>query len=63
MFPKVAPLEISRGPLLTGVAGLQYKVCNATKTNSKSSFLKRIVFQKQKNTKNKSTTLPGKFIN
>ena len=31
MFRKKALLEISRGSLLTEVAGLQYTVCNATK--------------------------------
>ena len=40
MFQKVAFLEISRSPLLTGVAGLQYTVCNATKNELLTKFLK-----------------------
>ena len=40
MFRKVAFLEISRSPLLTGVAGLQYSVCNATKNELLTKFLK-----------------------
>ena len=40
MFRKVAFLEISRNPLLTGVAGLQYTVCNATKNELQTKFLK-----------------------
>ena len=40
MFQKVAFLEISRGPLLTGVAGLQCTVCNATKNELLTKFLK-----------------------
>ena len=39
MFRKVAFLEISRSPLLTGVAGLQYSVCNATKNKLLTKFL------------------------
>ena len=31
MFLIAAFLEIPRSPLLTGVAGLQYKICKATK--------------------------------
>ena len=31
MFLKTAFLEIPRSPLLTGVAGLQYKICEDTK--------------------------------
>ena len=31
MLLKAAFLEIPRSPLLTGVAGLQYKICKATK--------------------------------
>ena len=40
MFRKVAFLEISRSPLLTGVAGLQYSVCNATKNELLTKFHK-----------------------
>ena len=40
MFRKVAFLEISRNPLLTGVAGLQYRVCNATEKELQTKFLK-----------------------
>ena len=40
MFWKVAFLEISTSPLLTGVAGLQYSVCNATKNELLTKFLK-----------------------
>ena len=40
MFRKVAFLEISRSHLLTGVAGLQYSVCNATKNELLTKFLK-----------------------
>ena len=40
MFRKVAFPEISRNPLLTGVAGLQYTVCNATKNELQTKFLK-----------------------
>ena len=40
MFQKVAFLEISRSPLLTGVTGLQYTVCNATKNELLTKFLK-----------------------
>ena len=40
MFRKVAFLEISRRPLLTGVAGLQYSVCNATDNELLTKFLK-----------------------
>ena len=31
MLLKAAFLEIPRSPLLTGVAGLKYKICKATK--------------------------------
>ena len=40
MFQKVPFLEISRSPLLTGVAGLPYTVCNATKNELLTKFLK-----------------------
>ena len=40
MFRKVAFLEISRSFLLTGVAGLQYTVCNATKNELLTKFRK-----------------------
>ena len=43
MFQKVAFLEISRSPLLTGVAGLQYTVCNATKNELLTKFLKCVL--------------------
>ena len=36
----MAFLEISKSPLLTGVAGLQYTVCNATKNELLTKFLK-----------------------
>ena len=39
-FRKVALLEISKSPHLTGVAGLQYTVCNATKSDFLIKFLK-----------------------
>ena len=38
MFRKLALLEISRGPLLTRVAGLQYTFCNATKYELLTKF-------------------------
>ena len=40
MFRKVAFQEISRSPLLTGVAGLQYSICNATKNELLTKFPK-----------------------
>ena len=40
MFQKLAFLEISRSPLLTGVAGLHYTVCNATENKLLTKFLK-----------------------
>ena len=40
MLQKVALLEISRSPLLTGVAGLQYTVCNATRNELLTKFFK-----------------------
>ena len=40
MFRKMAFLEISRSPFLTGVAGLQHSVCNATKNKLLTKFLK-----------------------
>ena len=43
MFQKMAFLEISRSPLLTGVAGLQYSVCNITKSKLLIKFLKCIM--------------------
>ena len=41
LFRKVALVELSRCPLLTGIAGLQYTVCNATKNEllTKGIFL------------------------
>ena len=39
MFQKVPLLEITRSPLLTGVAGLQYTVCIATKNELRTKFL------------------------
>ena len=38
-FRKIAFLEISRSPLLTGVTGLPYSVCNATKNKLLTKFL------------------------
>ena len=43
MFRKMAFLEISRSPLLTGVAGLQYSVCNVTKSKLLIKFHKCIM--------------------
>ena len=43
MFQKVAFVEISRRYLLTGVAGLHYSVCNATKSELLTKFLKRVL--------------------
>ena len=40
MFRKVALLEISRSPLLTGITGLQCIVCNTTKNELLTKFLK-----------------------
>ena len=40
MLRKVAFLEISRSPLLIGNASLQYTVCNATKNELLTKFLK-----------------------
>ena len=40
MFQKMSFLEISKSPLLTRVAGLQYTVCNATKNELLTKFLK-----------------------
>ena len=40
MFRQVAFLEISRSPLLTGVAGLQHTICKATKNELLTKFLK-----------------------
>ena len=40
MFRKLTFLEISRSLLLTGVAGLQYSVCNATKNELLTKFFK-----------------------
>ena len=40
MFQKVTFLEISRSPLLKGVAGLQYSVYNATKNELLTKFFK-----------------------
>ena len=39
MFRKVAFQEITRSPLLTGVAGLQNTVCNAIKNEFLTKFL------------------------
>ena len=44
MFLKAAILEIPRSPLLTGVAGLQYKVCKATKNGKFSANVSLMVF-------------------
>ena len=41
MFRKMDFLEIARSPLSTGVAVLQYSVCNATKNELLTKFLKR----------------------
>ena len=38
MFRKAALLEISSSPLLTGVAGSQYTVCSATKSELRSAL-------------------------
>ena len=43
MFRKVTPLEISRSPLFIGVAGLQYTVCNATRNELLTKFLKGVL--------------------
>ena len=43
MFRKVAFIEISRRPLLTGVAGLQYSVYNATENELLTKFLKYVL--------------------
>ena len=40
MFQKMSFLEISKSPLLTRVAGLLYTVCNATKNELLTKFLK-----------------------
>ena len=40
MFRRVAFLEILRSTLLTGLEGLQYTVCNATKSELLTKFLK-----------------------
>ena len=40
MFRKVALLEISRSPLLTGVASLQSTVCKAPKSKHRTKSLK-----------------------
>ena len=40
MFRKVAFLEISKSPLLTEVASLQNSVCDATKNELLTKFLK-----------------------
>ena len=39
IFQKVAVLEISRSPLLIGVAGLQFTVCNNAKNGLLTTFL------------------------
>ena len=44
---KEAFLEILRSPLLTGVAGSQYTVCNATKNELLTKFLKRALKLKE----------------
>ena len=43
MFRKVTLLEISRSPLFIGVAGLQYTVCNATRNELLTKFLKGVL--------------------
>ena len=40
MFQNVVFLEISRSPLLTGVAGLPHSVCNTTKNELLTKFIK-----------------------
>ena len=43
MLRKVTFLEISRSLLFIGVAGLQYTVCNATRNELLSTFLKGVL--------------------
>ena len=43
MFRKVTLLEISRSLLVTGVAGLQYTVCNATRNSLLTKLLKGVL--------------------
>ena len=43
MLRKVTFLEISRSLLFIGVAGLQYTVCNATRNELLSTFLKDVL--------------------
>ena len=42
MFRKVTLLEILRSPLFIGVASLQYTVCNATRNELITKFLKDV---------------------
>ena len=46
-FRKVTLLEISRSPLFIGVAGLQYTVCNATRNELLTKFLKGVLKLKE----------------
>ena len=43
MFRKIAFLEISKGPLLTAVAGLQSTVFNGTKKGLLTKFVKDVL--------------------
>ena len=43
MFQKVTLLEISRSPLFIGVAGFQYTICNATRNELLTIFLKGVL--------------------
>ena len=43
MFRKVTYLEISRSPLFIGVSGFQYIVCNATRNELLTKFLKGVL--------------------
>ena len=58
MFRNVAFLEISRSFLLTGVAGLQYTVCNATKNELLTKFRKCAFKLKEISKKVISTVVP-----
>ena len=43
VFRKVTLLEISRSPLFNGVVGIQYTVCNATRNELLTKFLKGVL--------------------
>ena len=58
MFQKVPFLEILRSPLLTGVAGLPYTVCNATKNELLTKFLKFALKLTEKTQKVIPTEMP-----